>query len=134
MVFRKNKYNAVKSFKHGRWWPSKLELAVYEMLLMMERGGKFKDLKCQVSVRFHTYDHGNVRMIPDFSAIDCANNELIYIEAKGKRTRDFVRKKKAWAIGGPGKLYIYEGSWRYFKLTEIVEPKMGGKQNGESKS
>lgn len=118
-----HKYNAVKVFRHGRNWPSKLELAVYELLLMMERGGKLKDLRCQVHVRFHTYDHGKVRMIPDFQAVDSATGETIYFEAKGFQTKEWLRKKKAWAINGPGKLYIYKGSWQMPKIAEIIEPK-----------
>jgi hypothetical protein len=38
-------------------------------------------------------------------------------------TPEFRRKKKAWAVGGPAKLYIYTGSWQYPKCTEIVIPK-----------
>jgi predicted nuclease of restriction endonuclease-like RecB superfamily len=122
-MWKRSKYNAVKVFQHGRNWHSKLELAVYEMLLMMERGGAYKDIKCQVTVRFHTYDYGKITMIPDFSAIETKTNELVFIEAKGFVTRDFLRKKKAWAIGGPGKLYIYMGDWKYPKLKETIIPK-----------
>jgi Protein of unknown function (DUF1064) len=119
---RRGKFNAVKVFQHGRSWASKLELAVYNLLLMMERGGKLKDIKCQVTVRFHTHDHGKITIIPDFSAIDIPTNELIYIEAKGMVTREFLRKKKAWKVAGPGRLFIYGGAWTYPKLTEIVIP------------
>ncbi len=119
---KRNKYSAVKVFQHGRNWPSKLELAVYELLLMMERGGKLKDIKCQVTVRFHTYDHGKIIYIVDFSATDTKDNQIIYIEAKGMETPSFKRKKKAWKVGGPAPLYIYKGSYRYLKLVEIVIP------------
>ena len=122
----KSKYKAVKTFQHGRYWPSKLELAVYEMLLMMQRGGKIKDLKCQVRVRFHTYEYGNTVMIPDFSAFDIKTEQTIYIEAKGYPTREWLRKKKAWGVGGPGNLYVYTGSWKYPKLSMIIVPQ-GGK-------
>src|ERR1019366_8995018 len=104
---KKSKFGAKKVFLHGRNWPSKLELSVYEMLLLMERGGKLTDIKCQASVRFHTHDHGKIWMIPDFSATDKKTNQTIYIEAKGYLTREWLRKKKAWAVGGPAVLYIY---------------------------
>lgn len=120
---KKNKYNAVKVFQHGRNWASKLELSVYEMLLMMERGGKFKDIKCQVKVRFHTYKYGLTNIIPDFSAYDCEEKQTVFIEAKGFPTNSFLRKKRAWAINGPGILYIYGGSWRFPKLMETIIPK-----------
>ena len=120
---KKNKYNAVKVFRYGRNWPSKLELSVYEMLLMMERGGKLRDLKCQVTVRFHTYDFGKTTMIPDFRAFDIPLNEEIYIEAKGMPTPTWNRKKKAWAIGGPGKLFVYGGNWQRPKLMQVIVPK-----------
>lgn len=117
------KYGAVKVFKHGRKWPSKLELAVYEMLLLMERGGKLKDIKCQVTVRFHTHHYGYTTMIPDFKAFDIPANREIFIEAKGFKTREYIRKEKAWAMNGPAPLYVYEGNWRYPKLAKIIEPK-----------
>lgn len=126
----RSKFNAVKSFRYGKTWPSKLELSVYEILLMMERGGKLKDIKCQVTVNFRTFDHGKIRMIPDFSAIDLATGELIYIEAKGFVTRDWMRKKKAWAVGGPGTLHIYKGSWQYPKCTETIVPKGEKRKEG----
>jgi hypothetical protein len=120
---KKSKFGAIKVFQHGRNWPSKLELAVYETLLLMERGGKLAEIECQVKVRFRTFDHGLINMIPDFAAMDLANNEKIYIEAKGFPTQEWRRKKKAWGVGGPGKLYVYTGNWRYPKCTEIVIPK-----------
>lgn len=120
---RKNKYSAVKVFQHGRNWASKLELAVFEMLLLMERGGKLKDIRCQVTVRFHTHDFGKIQMIPDFSAFDVKLNQEIYIEAKGFPTATWRRKKKAWAIGGPAPLYVYGGAWKYPRLMEIIVPK-----------
>lgn len=129
---RGQKFNATKVFQHGRYWASRLELAVYEMLLMMERGGKLTDIRCQVRVKFHTYEDGIITMIPDFTALDLKTNETIFIEAKGFPTREWVRKKKAWhraqndINGNPlGKLYVYAGNWRYPKLSEIIEP-LGG--------
>lgn len=118
-----HKYGAIKTFAHGRHWPSKLELAVYELLLLMERGGAYRDIKCQVHVKFHTHDHGNVHYIPDFSAHEVKSGETIFIEAKGVFTREFLRKKKAWAVGGPGRLIIYGGNWRRPTVMEIIYPK-----------
>lgn len=131
-MFRRNKYNAVKTFQYGRWWHSKLELRVYEYLLLLEKAKQISDIHCQVHVRFHTYDHGRVHMIPDFSCFDLTEQKLIYVEAKGKPTREWLRKKKAWAIAGPAPLHIYSGTWKYFKRTEIIIPKNGGKNGDET--
>lgn len=120
---RKNKFGSVKVFQHGRNWASRLELAVYELLLMMERGGRLTNIRCQVTVRFHTFDHGKINMIPDFQAFDVKLNQEIFIEAKGFPTASWRRKKKAWGVGGPAPLYVYGGSWKYPKLIEIVTPK-----------
>jgi predicted nuclease of restriction endonuclease-like RecB superfamily len=119
----KHKYSAQKVERDGRTFASKLEAALYDMLAMMQRGSAISNLRCQVTVRFHTYDHGKVCMIPDFSAVDAKTGETVYFEAKGFFTREWLRKKKAWAIGGPGKLHIYGGSWKYLKLLETIEPK-----------
>jgi hypothetical protein len=90
---------------------------------MMERGGKLKNIECQVHVEFRTFDHGKIKMIPDFRAVDCATGEVIYIEAKGLRTPSYVRKEKAWFVGGPATLYVYGGHWQCPKLLKIVTPK-----------
>lgn len=123
--FRKrgHKYSATKVERDGRTFSSKLEAALYDMLAMMQRGSAISDLKCQVHVRFHTYDHGSILMIPDFSAIDSKTGDTVFFEAKGFATREWVRKKKAWAVNGPGRLYVYGGSHRYLKLIETIDPK-----------
>ena len=120
---RKNKYNRTKVDFHGRSFHSKLEAAVYGLLLLREKAGEITDIKCQVHVKFHTYKYGEVRMIPDFSAVNVEYGEIFYIEAKGFETRDWLRKRKAWLIGGPAKMEIYKGSYKYPKLIETLIPK-----------
>lgn len=119
---RSGKFNAVRVFQHGRYWPSKLELAVYERLLLRERAGEITNLRCQVKVRFHTHDYGYVNMIPDFAAELVNTGETVYFEAKGVKTREYMRKEKAWALGGPGPLFVYSGNWRSPRVTKTVIP------------
>jgi predicted nuclease of restriction endonuclease-like RecB superfamily len=119
---RPHKFGAVKVERDGRVFSSRLEAALYDLLKLMVRAGAFKNLKCQVTVRFHTYDHGKIVMIPDFSAIDAKTGETVYFEAKGFETNIWRKKKKAWKIAGPGPLYVYKGSHRYLKLVEKIVP------------
>lgn len=117
------KYKSVKVDFHGRSFHSKLEAAVYSLLLLREKSGEITDIKCQVHVKFHTHDFGKIHMIPDFSVVDSKTGELFYVEAKGLFTRDFARKRKAWLAGGPGRMEVWVGRWQRPMLKEILVPK-----------
>lgn len=125
---RANKYKAIKVFKYGRNWPSKMELGVYEWLLLAERAGLCRDIELQVSVRFWTYDHGRIWIIPDFRVTDTGlfegTGEKVFVEAKSNHYPDaFKRKRRAWLAGGPGKMYIMSGRYQKPKLKEVLVPK-----------
>ncbi len=121
---KKSKYKAEKVNFHGRSFHSKLEAAVYGLLLLREKAGEITDIKCQVHVKFHTYEHGNIHIIPDFSAVDIKTGELFFVEAKGMETREWARKRKAWLMAGPSRMEIWKGNFRNPKLTEILIPKV----------
>ncbi len=120
---RRHKYKAEKVSFAGLWFHSKLEAAVYALLLLREKAGELKVIQLQKHVKFHTYKYGEIRMIPDFYVQDLKTGEEFFIEAKGMETREWLRKRKAWLIGGPGRMEIWKGSHTRPKLTEILIPK-----------
>lgn len=119
---RGSKFNAKKILVSGVWFHSKLEAAVYKVLLFRERAGEIKILKLQKRVMFKTEKHGEVIMIPDFWVRDVKTGEEFFVEAKGFETRDWLRKKKAWKINGPGRMEIWQGSHLCPVLREILIP------------
>lgn len=117
---KRNKFNAVKSFQYGRWWTSRLELAVYEILLKMEKEGLIKDIKCQVQTKITL---AKIRYRADFSFMNLITGEEEYVEAKGFPGERWRMIKNLWPFYGIGKLHIYMGSYKYPKLRETIIPK-----------
>lgn len=128
MNWGKRKYGNTKVDFHGRSFASKLEAAVYGVLLLREKSGELTEIKCQVHTKFHTFAHGNIIMIPDFCVTMAETHEVRFIEAKGMFTREWARKKKAWAVNGPGTLEIWGGHYSRPKLIETIIPKEKTKQ------
>lgn len=118
--FNRNKYNAVRCSGFG----SKLEAAVFEVLKLREKSGEISDIRQQVSV-----DLGfGINWRVDFSFAKHVPNPnmaiRMYAEAKGVKTERYRMCLKLWRGGqGPGPLEIWEGSWQWPALVEIVTPK-----------
>lgn len=117
------KYQARKIHFAGIWFHSQLEAAVYGLILLRVRAKEIDSIKCQVRVKFHTHEYGYVTMIPDFRVRDTKTHKEFFIEAKGFKTREWVRKRKAWLLNGPAEMEIWEGSYKRPGLTEILVPK-----------
>lgn len=112
---RFNKYGAKKSGN----FPSKLEASVYNLLLVRETIGEIKDIKRQVQVYL---TDAKILYKPDFSFVYIKTGETRWCEAKGFKNPVWAIKRRLWAHYGPGKLEIYEGSYRAPMLTEIIDP------------
>jgi hypothetical protein len=54
--------------------------------------------------------------------LDLKSGEFVWAEAKGFETDPWKIKRKLWQYYGPGKLEIYKGSAKSFKLYETVIP------------
>lgn len=116
----RNKYGA----KRADGFPSKLEAAVYGILLTRERLGEIKSIKRQQTVVLQ--DGGRETKITwrvDFSFSDCATDACCYAEAKGFETADYKIKLKLWRANPPARLEIYKGDYRRPKLVEVIERK-----------
>lgn len=93
---KRNKYNAVRSNGFG----SKLESAVYEILLMKESAGLIKDIQQQMRVDLGDGIYWRV----DFRYFDKSTLEYVWVEAKGIETERYRICLKLWTGGAPGDL------------------------------
>lgn len=114
---KRNKYGAVRT---GDGFPSKLEAAVHQILLLREKAGEIQAIKRQASV-----DLGfGIRWKVDFCFIQCASGDVCYAEAKGRWTADAALKLRMWRNGAiQAPLEIWQGNYRKPELVEIVKPR-----------
>lgn len=116
---KKNKYgNKISSSSDGRSFQSGLERKLYEELLLREKVGEIKDLKCQVSVYL---TDAKILYKPDFYCFDFKRNCEIWIESKGFDTAVWAIKKRLWKFYGPGILQIYRGNKKGVFLQEEIK-------------
>lgn len=98
---------------------SELEAALYDLLMLRERAGEFRDLRCQPQVYL---TDARIVMKPDFIAYDEEQRPL-YFEAKGFETDIWRLKRRLWEYYGPGPLEVWKGSAKRPRLVEIITPK-----------
>lgn len=99
-------------------FPSKLEKAVYELLLLRERAKEISEIRRQVPVVVTV----EITTKVDFSAIDNKTGQTFYIEAKGMEDDRFKLIKKGWRKSVDGVLEIWKGKADRLKLAERIEP------------
>lgn len=106
----------------GHTYHSALEAAVANMLFADQRAGLLFVIKRQQHI--HIFSHGIKigEYWPDFVVRDAKSGEIYWVEAKGFEKPDWHWKLNLWRAGGPGRLFIYKGTWRRPHLDEIVMP------------
>lgn len=115
---RRQKFSA----KRTDGFPSKLEAAVYGILLGREKLGEIKEIKRQQTVILQEGSRETkITWRVDFSFIETKTGEVCYAEAKGFETADYKLKLKLWRANPPATLEIYQGSYKQPKLTERIE-------------
>lgn len=113
-----------KKVEHaGRWFDSKLEKSLFDLLSLRERGGEIRDLAHHAGTVF--LSDARVQYRPDFRFINCETGETEYAESKGFETSDWRIKRRLWLSYGPGKLHIYKGAAGRLVLAETLSPKGG---------
>ncbi len=120
----KHKFGAIRT----NGFASKLEAAVYNLLLMREKMGEIRDIKCQQTVTLLNV----VKWKIDFSAIDIKTDKLFYVEAKGLADNIYKMKLKLYKHDPPAKLEIWMGSYQRPFLAEIVEVQNEDKKTSKS--
>lgn len=113
---KRNKYGARRT---GYGFPSKLEGAVYGVLLMRQRAGEIGEIRRQHVVILSA----TVRWKIDFSFPILATGETCFAEAKGKWTQDAILKLKLYKEQRAFRLEIWQGSYKRPTLVETVLPK-----------
>lgn len=123
MAFRRGarvgKYGAKQVTQDGHKFSSKLECAVYNLLLDMEKRFMLSNIKLQPSVYL---THARIRYVPDFSFVN-KKGETEYVEAKGQETDVWRIKRRLWMFYGGGVLHVYKGTHLRPVLHEIIHCK-----------
>ena len=114
-----NKYGAKKVSWSGRSFASKLEAAVYQVLMLQMKAGEISGIECQDSIYL---TDARILYKPDFRVI-AEGGEEYWVEAKGFKTPEWAIKKRLWKCYGPGRLQIYTGSHAHPVLSETIIPK-----------
>lgn len=116
-MWGRTKYKSVKVNHAGQRFDSKLEASVFDILSLLERAGHISELHHHPGTIFLT--DARIQYRPDFTFFD-KDGTRAWAEAKGFPTPMYQIKKKLWKFYGPGKLYIYTGSYKYPKCTDIL--------------
>ena len=112
---RFNKYRA----KATNGFPSKLESAVYDILVQREADGEISEIRRQHTVILQDGPaNQKISWKVDFSFIK--EDILWFAEAKGIETESYKLKLKLWRALCTNPLEIWKGSYQKPKLVEIV--------------
>lgn len=91
---RPHKYGAKPVVIDGHRFPSRKEARRYGELKLLERGGKIKDLRLQVSYDLEVNGMHICRFIADFVYWHVGNNREYVEDAKGFKTDVYRLKRK----------------------------------------
>lgn len=117
---KRNKFKA----KATNGFPSKLESAVYDLLLVRQNVGEIREIKRQQTVVLQAGPRETrIAWKVDFSCEEIASGQELYIEAKGIETAEYRLKLKLWRANPPGALEIWKGNYKRLVLAERIERK-----------
>lgn len=106
---------------HGRSFGSKLEAAVYGLLLLRQKAGEILEIECQRRVQMHSLALGESwGCIPDFRCT--LPTGLLYVEAKGFEQDRWLGTRFIWSLCGPAPLEVWKGRYERPHLHEIITP------------
>ncbi|NJM09711.1 MAG: DUF1064 domain-containing protein [Bdellovibrionaceae bacterium] len=114
---KSQKYGAIRVKRAGLSFASQGEANLYEHLLWLERAGKIRAIRCQVSVYL---TKAKILYKPDFSFVGVDTGELIYAEFKGFETPEWRIKRRLWMHYGPGRLQVFKGGGAALRLVEEI--------------
>lgn len=121
----KNKFGAISVTRGGKKFPSRLEAAVYDILVLREKSGEISKIACQYDLllkkKCSECGDGPVRWKVDFSFIDNRSGERCFAEAKGVEGPAYRLRKKLFKRNRPGRLEVWKGTWKNPKLVEVIE-------------
>ena len=91
---KKAKYNSVKVEFEGEIFDSKKELRRYKELQLHLKAGAIKELKRQVPYELNEGGSHSLKYYADFVYIRVDTGEEIVEDAKGFKTREYIKKKR----------------------------------------
>lgn len=109
---------------------SKLERAVYDVLLIRQNVGEIRNIKREQSVVLQDGPKEvRINWKVDFSFEEKTRDpisqevfwQLVYCEAKGKEMADYKIKLKLWRSKRPYPLEIWKGDYKRPKMVERIE-------------
>lgn len=120
---RRSKFNKYNRTRTANGFDSKLEEAVYNILLMRERNGEIKDIRRQHTIVLQEGKR-TTRIVwkCDFSFTDIKTGKTVFAEAKGFQDRVYLLKLKMFRAKPQGRLEIYKGTYQRPFLAEVIEP------------
>ena len=117
---RRHKFGATRVKTPGQTFDSKLEHAVYQILLLRERAGEIRNIRSQVTLRL---TEAKIGYRCDFTFEDCVTGATVACEAKGDYPNSiWDLKKRLYKFYGPFKLEIWKGSHTTPQLVEVITP------------
>lgn len=114
----RQKYAAKRTEVAGRSFASKLEAAVYDMLLLLKKAGEVSEIRCQTQVAL---SRAKIIYKPDFE-VTRTDGSRYWVEAKGFETPEWRIKRRLWLAYGPGTLEIWKGRPTHLVLSETLMP------------
>ena len=91
---KKHKYGASKTEVNGIVFDSKKEANRYKELLLLLKAGAIGILQLQVSYELNEGGSHSLKYIADFVYIDSVSGQKIVEDAKGYRTKEYLKKKR----------------------------------------
>ncbi len=98
---KKSKYRSVKTEYNGVIYHSKKEAAYAQVLNWMDKAGLINDLKRQVVFEWYEEHQANMqriifkrKYICDFTYFCLTDWKTVYVDVKGHRTAEYLKKKK----------------------------------------
>lgn len=115
-----SKFNAKRSVsRDGIHFPSKIECAVYETLVMQQRQGELVILALQAPVQL-TRER---RYKTDFLTFNKKRQIHEWHEVKGAEGDRYLENLKLWELYGPGPLIIWKGDYKKPFPVKTIIPK-----------
>lgn len=91
---KKHKYGATKSEVNGIVFDSKKEANRYKELLLLLKAGQIGILQLQVPYELNEGGSHSLKYIADFVYVDAMTGQTIVEDAKGYRTKEYLKKKR----------------------------------------
>lgn len=91
---KKSKYRNTKTEVNGIKFDSKKEADYYKKLLILLKAGKIGFLELQVPFELNKGGSHSLKYVADFVWVDTETGEKVVCDAKGFRTREYIKKRK----------------------------------------